>query len=335
MTEYILAGDIGGTKTRLSLYKENTGPYLPVDEETFSSKAFHSLVEIVEKYLENKKVNIHMASFGIAGPIKSGRVETTNLPWIITEDSLRPVVNDAPVSLLNDLVASATALPHLNQDDIQTISHGVPEPQGAIGLVSPGTGLGEAFLTWEDRGYRAHPSEGGHCSFAPINQNQAQLLNYLMSRYDHISYERVCSGNGISNLYHYIKETNQAPEPEWLRKKLDTAPDPNPIIFRAARFENEPIAQKTLALFIEILANEASNLALKVMATGGVYLGGGIPPRLTGLLEKTKFMAAFTNKGRFADWLGTVPIHIIKKPNAALFGAACFAFETIGRVSFR
>lgn len=332
MREYILAGDIGGTKTRLSLYEENSGPHSPAYEETFSSKAFGSLAEIVENYLENKKVKIRMACFGIAGPVKNGRVETTNLPWIITEDSLRNSINNAPVILLNDLVASATALPYLSEDDIHTINRGKPQSQSAIGLVSPGTGLGEAFLIWEGEGYQAHPSEGGHCSFAPTTDNQVELLNYLMPKYDHVSYERVCSGNGISNLYGFIKETKQGSEPDWLRNELNKVSDPNPTIFRAAREKNEAVAQKTLVLFIEILANEASNLALKVMASGGVYLGGGIPPRLTDLIEPERFMKAFTNKGRFDRWLNTIPVRIIKKPNSALYGAACFAFTKIGKV---
>lgn len=329
MKKYILAGDIGGTKTRLSLYAENTGPQFPLMEETFSSKEFRALEEIIEKYLENKNANILRASFGIAGPVKDGRVEATNLPWVITEDSLRSTVNDAPVFLLNDLFASANALPHLNPEDIHTINKGIPQGEGALGLVSPGTGLGEAFLTWNGEDYQAHPSEGGHSSFAPTNSNQVNLLNYLMPKYGHISFERVCSGNGIPGLYAYIKESNQADEPEWLRKELETATDPNPIIFRAAREEKEAIAQKTLALFIEILANEAANLALKVMATGGVYLGGGIPPRLIGLLEPDKFMMAFTNKGRFDALLKNIPVHIITKPNSALFGAACYVFDAI------
>jgi glucokinase len=329
MKKYILAGDIGGTKTRLSLYAENTGPQSPLLEETYSSKAFGSLEEIIEEYLENKTVNILWASFGIAGPVKNGRVEATNLPWVITEDSLRASMNNAPVSLLNDLFASANALPHLNPEDIHTINTGLPQTEGALGLVSPGTGLGEAFLTWDGEAYQAHPSEGGHCSFAPTNSDQVSLLNYLMPKFGHISFERVCSGNGIPSLYAYIKESNQSIEPEWLRRELETSSDPTPTIFRAAREGNEDIAQKTLALFIEILANEAANLALKVMATGGIYLGGGIPPRLTGLIDPGTFMAAFTNKGRFDELLNTIPVHIITKPNSALFGVACYAFDAI------
>jgi glucokinase len=329
MREYILAGDIGGTKTRLSLYEANTGPHSPQFDETFASKDFLSLADIVKKYLKNKKVHIQVASFGIAGPVKNGRVETTNLPWVISEDSLKLSVNNAPVFLLNDLQASAIALPHLNQADILTINPGKKQPQGTIGLVSPGTGLGEAFLICNDTGYQAHPSEGGHCSFAPTTINQAGLANFLLPQSGHISYERVCSGIGIVNLYRYIKESKQAHEPKWLKDELEAGSDPNPIIFKAALNKNVEIAEKTLRLFIEILANEAANLALKVMATGGIFLGGGIPPRLIPLIDPNFFMTAFTNKGRFAEWLSVIPIYLVRDPNSALFGAACYAFEKL------
>ncbi len=329
MDEFILAGDIGGTKTSLSLYDKNKGPGTPLEKKTFASRDFDSLKSIVETYLSQKSVQICMAIFGVAGPVKDGCVETTNLPWTLTEASLRSAVDDAPVTLINDLTAAAHAIPYLEKTDLRSINQGKPEPQGPLGLVSPGTGLGEAFLTWNGQEYQAHPSEGGHCSFAPTNQNQLELLDFLLPKYGHVSYERVCSGNGITNLYAYMKEIRQIPEPDWLKTQLADADDPNPVLFRAALQDNVKIAVKTLKLFIEILANEASNLTLKVMATGGIYIGGGIPPRLMDLIDLERFMMAFTNKGRFDDWLETVPIHVIVKPETALFGAACFGFEQL------
>lgn len=330
MAEFILAGDIGGTKTRLSLYDENTGPTEPVEKETFSSKDFSSLSEIVKTYLAKKSVSVRLACFGVAGPVKDGQVSATNLPWKITEDSLRAVVDDVPVFLLNDLFASSHAIPFLEAEDLVTINRGKPQPQGAVGLVSPGTGLGEAFLTWDGKRYQAYPSEGGHCSFAPTTTNQSALLTFLMSRYGHISYERVCSGIGIANLYAYFRKVEQADEPAWLRAELDSVSDPNPTLFRAALQEDVSIAKQTLTLFIEILANEASNLALKVMASGGIYLGGGLPPRLKDWIEPGHFMSAFTNKGRFRTWLNDIPVNIIKQQDSALIGAACYGFEQLG-----
>jgi len=330
MTKYILAGDIGGTKTRLSLYDETEGPGFPEQSETFASKDYKSLNEIVEVYLSQKSVEISAASFGVAGPVQEGQVSTTNLPWVLSEKSLQTVVNQAPVFLINDLLAAAYAIPYLSETDIHTINPGHVNSKGNLGLISPGTGLGEAFLTWHSSGYQAHPSEGGHCSFAPINQNQVELLNYLLPQYEHVSYERVCSGNGISNLYAYWKEVKKIKVPEWLENQLATARDPNPVLFEAAFERDVEIAAFTLNMFTEILASEAANFALKVLASGGIYLGGGIPPRLKDWIDPEHFMGAFVHKGRFSDWLAEIPIHIILRPQAALFGAACFAFEQVG-----
>jgi glucokinase len=327
MGDYVLAGDIGGTKTRLSLYDEARGPGYPLEGETFASKDYGSLIEIIEAYLSRKAVKIRMASFGVAGPVMNGQVSTTNLPWSLTEASLQAVVDHAPVYLLNDLMAAAQAIPFLTPDDVHTINPGWPDAQGAIGLIAPGTGLGEAFLTWHGGSYQAHPSEGGHCSFAPADQTQLQLLNFLFPRFGHVSYERVCSGNGIINLFNYWKDAQNVAVPEKLADELAAAPDPNPVLFRAALQDHISIATNTLALFLEILASEAANLALKVMASGGIYLGGGIPPRLIDWIDAEHFMRAFSAKGRFTDWLATTPVHIITKPETALFGAACFAFE--------
>ena len=332
MSAYILAGDIGGTKTVLSLYEEGSGPNIPLDKEIFASRDFGALSDIVEDYLSKRSVAVRIASFGVAGPVKGGLVETTNLPWSLTESGLRPLVNDAPVFLLNDLMAAAQAIPYLVSEDLVTINPGVPDPHGAIGLISPGTGLGEAFLTWDGEGYQAHPSEGGHSSFAPANDDQMRLLDFLLPQFGHVSYERVCSGLGIANLYAFMKEVKKIIEPKRLGKALAAAQDPNPVLFRAALNEKVEIATNTLELFTDILANEASNLALKVLATGGIYLGGGIPPRLKDWIDTDRIMRSFICKGRFKHVLTAIPIHIIIKPETALFGAACFAFEQLERV---
>ncbi|MBN1666362.1 MAG: glucokinase [Anaerolineales bacterium] len=327
MREMILAGDIGGTKTSLALYERQAGPGLPLEKEVFASQAFESLEIIIHRYLANKPVRVHTATFGVAGPVKDGRVQTTTLPWTLMETSLRTTLNGAPVFLLNDLSAAAHAVPYLVEEDIHTLTPGSPEKLGTLGLVSPGTGLGEAFLTWNGDKYQVHPSEGGHTTFGPTTQEQAKMLGYLQPTFGHVSYERVCSGSGIPNLYTFLRDDQQLPEPAWLGEALATAPDPNPVIFQAAIEGCVELATRTLELFTEILANEAANLALKVMATGGIYLGGGIPPRLATWIKPDRFVKAFINKGRFTDWLSAIPIHIITRPDTALLGAACYGFE--------
>lgn len=327
MRDVILAGDIGGTKTSLALYSSQTGPGLPLEKEVFASKEFDSLEAMIQRYLAGKAVQIHSASFGVAGPVKDGRVQTTNLPWIMSEASLQSLLNGAPAFLLNDLSAAAHAVPYLAETDISTLNPGKPERRGTLGLVSPGTGLGEAFLTWDGSMYQTHPSEGGHTTFGPTTPEQAALLNFLQPRFGHVSYERVCSGSGIPNLYAFLREAEHLPEPGWLQEALAAAPDANPVIFQAALEEKVEIAVRTLELFTEIMANEAANLALKVMATGGIYLGGGIPPRMADWIKPDFFTKAFINKGRFADWLAAIPVHIITRPETALFGAACHGFE--------
>jgi glucokinase len=194
-------------------------------------------------------------------------------------------------------------------------------------VIAPGTGLGEAFLEWNGNTYRPYPSEGGHTDFAPSGTLQLKLLNYLMDRFGHVSYERVCSGIGVPNLYAFIKDSGICPEPDWLREQIAAAPDPAPVIGQAALDDKADIAVATLDLFVSILGSEAGNLALKVLATGGIYLGGGIPPRIIPFLKKAEFFHSLQNKGRFSTLLANIPIHIILNPEAALIGAARHGLE--------
>lgn len=327
MNDVILAGDIGGTKTSLALFDRQTGPMVPLDKKIFPSKEFGSLEEIIQEFLAGKAVQIRAASFGVSGPVKGGVAQTTNLPWTLTEASLSALLEGGPVYLLNDLSAAAHGVPYLDEKDLFSLNAGAKDGEGAIGLVSPGTGLGEAFLTWDGMAYKAHPSEGGHASFGPTSRRQLALLEFMQSRYDYISYERVCSGNGIPNIYDYFREVERIPEPLRLQSAIAEVKDPNPVIFKAALEAVEEIAVRTLELFVEILASEAANLALKVAATGGIYLGGGIPPRLIDWLEPEVFMRNFSNRGRFSDWPSEIPVQIITRPEIALFGAACHGFE--------
>lgn len=318
----LLAGDIGGTKTVLALFSPENGPRQPLAKETFSSKAYDSLEGIIRAFVGKETYEVTHAAFGVAGPVVNDQAQITNLPWVISEQQLATTFDLEAVHLLNDLQAVATAVPILEEDDIRTLNPGKPDATGAIGVIAPGTGLGEAFLVQHGGRYYAFPSEGGHADFAPTDETQIALLRYLQSRHRHVSYERVCSGIGIPNLYAFFQDSGRYPEPAWLREQLAAAKDPTPLIVRAAQQEEVAIAVATLSLFINILAREAGNLALKLMTTGGIYLGGGIPPRILPQLENSSFVDIFARKGRFSQLLAQVPVHVICNSQAALLGTA-------------
>ena len=262
------------------------------------------------------------ASFGVAGPVMDNQARITNLPWHIDGGAIAERFAFEQAHLLNDLEAIATAVPHLRSEDLVTLNIGEPDRQGTIGVIAPGTGLGEAFISWDGDRYQAHPSEGGHASFAPANQEQIELLTYLWGRFNHVSYERVCSGSGIPNLYDYLQQCGRFAEPDWLKAELDKVEDRSPIIFNNALEKEEPICVAALQLFIDILANEASNLAIKLLATGGIYIGGGIPPRILPQLESMGFVNSYTSKGRFANLVRKMPVYVIRNTQTGLIGAA-------------
>jgi glucokinase len=266
----------------------------------------------------------------VAGPVVNDRVEVTNLPWLIDAATITQTFGIPSVFLINDLEAIANAVPHLQADDLYTLNSGKPEDQGAIAVIAPGTGLGEAFLTWNGslNRYQAHPSEGGHAAFGPGNEEQIELLRYLHGRFHHVSYERVCSGIGIPNLYDFMRDNSRFDEPDWLAQAVAAAENPTPIIVNAAARQNIPLCQAVLDLFVDILGDEAGNLALKTLATGGVYIGGGIPPRILPQLEQPRFLAAFQRKGRFANLMADLPVHVICNPKAALYGAAYYGLDS-------
>lgn len=321
----VLAGDIGGTKTSLAVFSSATGLESPLAEGSFPSRDYSGLESVVCEFLSrNNKIKIDRASFGVAGPVMDGRAKITNLPWVMDEEALAEALGFSSVCLLNDLMACACALPLLDTCDLYTLNAGIPEPEGSIAIVAPGTGLGEAYLNWNGTHYQAFPSQGGHTDFAPTNEIEAGLLRYLQERIDHISCERVCSGIGLANIYDYLKDSGYAKEPDWLAEELSTVDDIVPIIVRAALDADRSckLCQTTLNAFIHILGAEAGNMALKVMASGGVYLGGGIPPRILSALQKGPFMDAFRRKGRMAELMERIPVHVIMNPRAALLGAA-------------
>ena len=325
----ILAGDIGGTKTNLAIYSSEAGPRAPLVEATFPSGEYPSLETLAREFLAGVDLPVDRGAFGVAGPVVSGQATITNLPWVMDEEQLRESLNLSAVRLLNDLVAVAHSIPVLDGMDLHTLNQGEAEPGGAIAVVAPGTGLGEAYLTWDGGRYRARASEGGHASFAPDTPVQLDLLRFLLGRFEHVSCERVCSGKGLPNIYAFLKESGRAEEPDWLAEQLAEADDPTPVIVRAALDGDRPcdLCVVTLNTFVSILGSEAGNVALKVLATGGVYLGGGVPPRILSALDSGRFTAAFQNKGRLADLLGRIPVHVILNPKAALLGAACYGLD--------
>ncbi len=233
----LLAGDIGGTKTVLALFEIQTKAEdivrHPASERTFPSAQYQSLETIIQEFLNDSPETVTSASFGVAGPVVRGHARVTNLPWVINAQSISDQFG-FPVHLLNDLEAIATAVPHLERTDLITLQEGEASPEGAIGVVAPGTGLGEGFLVWHGTRYEAHPSEGGHTAFGPTTPEQLELLTYWLPRMGHVSYERVCSGLGIPNIYTFLRETGRYEEPEWLRELLNESRDATPIIVKAA-----------------------------------------------------------------------------------------------------
>jgi glucokinase len=233
------------------------------------------------------------------------------------------------VRLLNDLDAIAYGVPLLEVADLHTLNEGVKAARGTVAVIAPGTGLGEAFLTWDSKHYRAHPSEGGHSDFAPTSSVEIDLLQYLSENFEHVSYERICSGHGLPNIYAFLNDRGFAGEPPWLAEQLGAVDDPTPVIVNAALDKERPceLCIATLRIFVSVLGAEAGNLALKVLATGGVYLGGGIPPRIIPALENKVFLESFTQKGRFSDLVTRIPVHVIMNPKIALIGAASHGLE--------
>ena len=327
----ILAGDIGGTKTIVAVFSPQAGPRAPLAEATFPSANYPSLEALVHEFLAQSKVEVTRASFGVAGPVVGGLATITNLPWVVDERQLQSTLNLSSVRLLNDLDAIAHAVPWLEPGDVHTLNEGWPAPGGAMAVIAPGTGLGEAFLTWDGSRYRAHASEGGHADFAPTNLFETELLGYLRDGlgFEHVSYERVCSGRGLPNIYAYLRDSGGADEPDWLAERLATANDPTPGIVNAA-LDGETrreLCNATPHPSVSTLAAEAGYLALQAVASGAVLLGGGISPRILPALKHERFMEAFRRKGRMSELVTRVPVHVILNPKVALLGAACHGLE--------
>ncbi len=323
----ILAGDIGGTNTRLGLFTPKRGPDAPIALKKYQSRAYTGLKEIVQSFLDEHQISVSRASIGVAGPIKKNRASITNLPWVIDGNDLCHETGIKQVCMLNDLEAMAFGIPRLDDSMIEAINPGVPVSKCTKALIAPGTGLGEVFLTWDGTRHQPQRSEGGHTEFGPRNALEIDLLSYMLKRYNHVSYEWVCSGIGIPNLYSFLKDTGRYSEPTTLAKALAKAVDKTPLIVDAGIREpkKHPICVAVLELFTSILGAQAGNLAMTVSSFGGMYVGGGIPPRIAEYIRSPLFLEAFQDKGRLGSMVADMPIYLITHPNTALFGAACHA----------
>ena len=326
----LIAGDIGGTKTDLAIYSNESGPHAPLAQTEVHSADYPSLQAVVVEFLAQTKMSVDVASFDVAGPVIDGHMKTTNLPWVMDESSLASELNLKSVHLMNDLEAVARAVPVLREADLLTINKGEPVPNGSIAIIAPGTGLGESFLTWDGTRYLAHSSEGGHSDFAPTETRQIHLLEYLLPRFGHVGVERVCSGIGVPNIYEYLRDVERIPERPEIAQLIATAKDHTKVIVDAAVDPDNPseLCRATVEMLVSILASEAANLVLKVFATGGIYMAGGIALHLLDALQEPQFMQAFTNKGRFKALMARIPIHVITT-RAALVGAAAYGLARL------
>jgi glucokinase len=320
----ILAGDIGGTSTRLALFEVRDNALRAVAERTYSSREHAGLQEIVKTFVDEHRPTVDHASFGIAGPKVDGHINTSNLPWVVEAQELANELGLAAVGLLNDLEANAYGIAALPASDLLTLNVGVPRAVGNAAVIAAGTGLGEAGLYWD--GTRHHPfgTEGGHTDFAPRNALEIELLDYLLQIYEHVSYERVLSGPGLYNIYVFLRETGRAEECAAVVDEMLTR-DPTAVISEAGLTGICELCVRALDLFVSIYGAAAGNLALKIMARAGIYIGGGIAPKIVAKLKGQAFMDAFTAKGRLKPVCESIPVRIILNPKTALLGTARYA----------
>ena len=316
----ILAADVGGTSTRLAYFQSDRGELTVLAEEHYPSAAHGSLYDIVRLFAARHRLTPERACFGIAGPISAGRVKTPNLPWSIESSRLARETGLSEVLLINDLAANTYGVPLLQDQDLAVLNRGKRDPTGTIAVVSAGTGLGESLAYWDGYCHRPLPSEAGHADFAPRDDQEADLLRYLRGEFGRASYERVLSGPGLVNIYRFLRDRSQLPEDPAVAAGM-RAGDPAAVISAAALAGNCPLCSGALDIFVSVYGAECGNAALRFLATGGVYLGGGIAPHILGRLLEPPFMASFRTKGRLGALLATIPVKVILNDRTALLGA--------------
>jgi glucokinase len=323
----LFSGDIGGTNTRLALFSFSEGTLRPLVTETYRSEQASGLEDLIELFLKKHPVKVLSACFGIAGPIEEGRVKTTNLPWEIFESRIRERFRWENVSLINDVEATIRAVPLLRGEDFLTLNEGEPR-QGNLGMVAPGTGLGQALMFRVAGRNFPVATEGGHVEFAPRDERQIELWRYLHRKFGHVSVERVVSGPGLNEIYGFLRTTSGRPEPSWLSRRLERE-DPPRVVTEIALGHGDPVCMEAAELFVSVLGAVSGNLALTGFTTGGIYLGGGIPPKMLPFLKTGVFMEAFTDKGRFTGFVSRIPVYVIVNDKAALIGAADCALKCL------
>jgi glucokinase len=321
----ILAGDIGGTKTNLALFDEAAGGGLSKNEErTFQSNDHAGLEAVIAEFLNGRELPIEAAAFGVAGPVIDGVCRATQLPWIVSRTSLQEVLRIDDVWVINDLEATAHGVPLLKAEQLVTINPG-RRAKGNIAVIAAGTGLGEAALIWDGAHYHAMASEGGHVDFAPRNELEIELLRYMLSLKHRISYERILSGQGLINVYNFFKARRLAEEPDWLKREVEASDDAARTISQAALNGRAEICVKALELFVSIYGAQTGNLVLTISATGGVFVGGGIAPKIIEKLTDGTFLEAYRDKGRLSPLVEAAPVAVIMEPKTALLGAGSYA----------
>jgi glucokinase len=317
----ILAGDIGGTNARLAYFQSQNGDLRLVSERVFPSREHHEFGEIVGKFLHDSGAHPEAACFGIAGPVRNGRVETSNLPWIIEQARLADQFHLPSTLLINDLEAIAWGIGALGDADLVVLNQGSGSARGNQAVVAPGTGLGEAGLFWDGNRHHVFACEGGHTDFAPRSDLQVKLLQYLAARFGHVSYERILSGPGLVNVYEFLRDSVGEKESPALAESMRNS-DPAAAISRAALNGSDALASKALDIFVAVYGAEASNLALKAMSTGGLFLAGGISPKILPKLKEPTFMQSFLEKGRMKALVEAMPVQVVVNEKVGLLGAA-------------
>lgn len=320
----ILAGDIGGTKTNLA-WVSQTGDSLHLNvTKSYHSQKFTTLQEVIDAFMGEFPETVTRAAFGIAGPVVNGRSRLTNLGWDVDGQEVARGLSLGSVGLLNDLAATAYGTLRLKETERIVLKPGSSQPGGTIAVIAAGTGLGEGGLVWDGTRYIALPSEGGHTDFGPRNDDEMDLLRFLLNEFDRVSYERVACGPGLHNIYRFLRDRSGAPEPSWLTEAM-AAGDPSAAISRAGVEQKDNVCEKSLAMFVSSYGAEAGNLALKLLATGGVYVGGGIAPKILPQLQDGSFVRSFVRKGRYESLMHAIPVYVILNDQTALLGAAHFA----------
>jgi glucokinase len=318
----ILAGDIGGTHTRLALFDGD--PHEPLALTIYPSRTHAGLEEIVAAFLAEHPADLDRACFDVAGPVSNGRVKTTNLPWMVDAKRLADRIGLRSVELVNDLVAAAYGVAELTTADLETLNSGDPSIGGTLAVIAAGTGLGEAGLIWDGARYHALASEGSHSDFGPRSRLQADLYSCLARVDSHVSYERVCSGIGLVAVYRFLRDRSRIQEPAWLARAIHEG-EAAAVISTVGLTGSDPVCVEALDLMVSIYGAEAGNLALRLLATGGIYIGGGIAPRILPKLRQHSFLESLTAKGRFRPMLEQTPVHVILNERVALLGAARIA----------